>query len=641
MAVEKGAAVTREATWVGSVYSTWASLPSRASDAGVGVLSMYCASIALALFAFAFVIRGGTQLFGPINLTLVFLMAAVLCVGVHLWAAREIRFQLIWADVALIGLALVMLANSSSADGMEKGLRFVGLVLAPYFLARVILVDFVRVRLFLATVLAAATVLGLGVIAFSVLPDAAANLLPYEVTEWNQRLVFLEANPVQFGIFLMVGAVLYTGLASSWRRIWMVLSLAIIGALIYDMMIVGTRSSLVAILGTVSAALSIALITRRFSNLPVLLVVLGTVGFLFYTVFAAGLAPTAIQPAVLQSGDARLRFFDVERQDEQSRVGELLSAYLLNDQPHRIDDTPVTAWQWQRADALTGVADTPDDATWSNIGRTSPTYEYTPTDDDVGKFLRSYVDYEKEGLTYRAETMAIGPIAPVSGPLTTSAAARQATPAPADVSKGVQEDTTPGLRLPQIGITLPNQERFETLSLVVKSSDNEPEEVAKLREQTIDNRIDLLEEALTKFRANPLFGAGAAGMDNYAHNIFAETAAELGLTGLALLLAVFAFALRSLWKFFVKLDEQNPHFHIITAVFLVASALFIQKQFSTSLPHHKDLIIFVAIILNLPLLLGMSSREVSGGLREKLPPRLRFLAPAKDSVPVGGAKIRL
>ncbi len=622
-----GSPVIRTATWVGSVRSTWASLPSRAADAGVGVLSMYCASIALALFAFGFVLRGGTQLFGPINLTLVFLLATILCVGVHLWATREIRFQFIWADALLVGLALVMLANSSSAAGMEKGLRFVGLALAPYFLARVILIEFVRVKLFLTTILAAATVLGLGVVAFLTLPDAVANLLPYEIVEWNERLVFLKANPIQFGMFLMVGAMLYVGLMSGWRRIWIVPGLAMVGTLLYDMLIIGTRATLVTMFVTLLAAFLIALITRRFRNLPVLLVTLGATSFLFYTIFAS-----AFVLSTTRVGEAGIRHeAGVWHEDEQKRVGEVISAFLVYDQAHRTDDDPPKRWLWQRADPLTDDANMPDNATWTDIDTYNiPTYEYTPTEDDRGKFLRAYVYYEKEGETYRGQTAAIGPIA----------TAQQTTLAPADVSKDAQEqeDAIIERKLPQSGITLPNQRRHETLVLAVQSPDGAEEE--KLYGHVIDNRLGLMEEALTKFRANPLLGAGTAGMDNYAHNIFAETAAELGLIGLALLLALLAFALRSLWKFFVKLDERNPYFHIITAVFLVASALFMQKQFSTNLAHHKDLIIFVAIILNLPLLLGMPSRESSGGLREKLPPRFRFLAPAKDSVPVGDDKTR-
>ncbi len=576
---------------------------------------MYCASIALALFAFGYTIRGGTQIYGTVNLTHALLLATILFVGIHLWAAKRLRYRLIWADVVLIGFALAMLANSGTIAGIEKSVRFLGLVLAPYFLARVILVDFVRVKLFLATVLAVATVLGLGVVAFSFLPEPVAILLPYAVTEWNQRLIFLDTNPVQFGMLLMVGAMLYTGLTSSWRRLWMVLGVAVIGALLYDILIVGNRASLVAVFGASLAAVSLALITRKFRNFPILFAVFIAAGILFYSVFAAGLSPTPARGSlgVTCHDDEQARVV-ICHEGNQARVESPFAVYLTSDSVHKADDYPVVPWRWQMAGPRLDDATTPDDATWADIdgARLHRLHIYIPAEDDLGKFLRVDTSYEKEGEILLAQTTAVGPLAEASS----------------------------GFRLPRFGIRLPNQERFETLALLFKSSENLTEEEWRLRQATIVNRFDLLEESRDKFAANPLFGAGTAGMANYAHNIFAETAAEMGLMGLALLLAFFALALRNLWKFFVKMDQRNPYFHVITAVVLVVSALFIQKQFSTGLTHHKDLIIFVAIILNLPLLLGMPSREAGGRLRDKLPPRLRFLIPAKGAAPADDAEKR-
>ena len=500
----KGAAAGRASTGIGAVRSALAALPSRLSRADIGAVSMYCAPVFLALLTFGYTLRGGTLLFGAINLTLVFLLATVFCVGVHLLAAKQIRFQLIWADLALIGLGAALLANSSSIAGLEKGLRFVALVLAPYFLARVILVDSARVKRFLLTVLTAVTVVGAGAFAYLVvLPDEMAKLLPYEITEWGQRLAFLQVNPVQLGILLVVGTMLYVGLISGWRRIWTIPGLAMIAVLLYDVLIVGTRSSLVSIFGISLISSLIALVTRRFSNIPILLIVLCATGFIFYKVFTGSSAP----------------------------------------------------------------------------------------------------------------------------PTPTSTTAEQAAPA-------APNDTPPPNSSPLSEMRIPNQERFDTLALAFKSLEDETPEKKKLAEQTILNRIKLIQEALTKLKDNPLLGAGTAGMENYAHNIFLETAADLGLLGLALLSVVVVFALRSLWKFYVKLDERHPCFHIVTTVFLVVGGLFIQKQFSTNLAHHKDLIVFVAIVFNLPLILGRPGREAGGGLRERIPPKFRFLAPAKDSATV-------
>ena len=508
---------------------------------------MYCAPVFLALFTFGYALRGGTLLFGAVNLTLAFLLATVLCVGVHLPAAKQIRFQLIWADLALVGFAAALLANSSSSAGLEKGLRFVALVLAPYFLARVILVDFARVKRFLITILTAVTVVGAGAFAYSaVLPDKVAELLPYEVTEWNQRLVFLEVNPVQLGMLFMVGTMAYVGLMSGWRRIWMIPGLAMTGALLYNVLIVGTRASLVAIFGISLISVLIALVTRRYSNIGAMLIVFGTTGFIFYTVFISVLAP--------------------------------------------LTPTSTTAEQAAANDPSPGAA--------AAAAPTSATAADGAARDAPG--------------------------AGAADP--TSMTAEQAAP----------NDTPSRISPPQAGIKIPNQERFETLALAFKPLEDETPENKKLAEQTILNRMKLVEEALTKFKDNPFLGAGTAVMEDYAHNIFLETAAELGLLGLALLSVVLVFALRNLWEFYVKLDERNPCFHIATTVFLVGGALFIQKQFSTNLTHHKDLIVFVAIIFNLPLILGMPGREACGGLRARIPPRFRFLAPAEDSVPADG-----
>ncbi len=98
------------------------------------------------------------------------------------------------------------------------------------------------------------------------------------------------------------------------------------------------------------------------------------------------------------SGEARL-------------VGDItLRAYLANDKAHRADDNPVQPWLWQRADARPGDVKRPDDATWTDIEGASSFY-YTLTDEDVGKFLRAYVSYEKNGRTHRVQTEAVGPTA--------------------------------------------------------------------------------------------------------------------------------------------------------------------------------------------------------------------------------------
>ena len=96
-------------------------------------------------------------------------------------------------------------------------------------------------------------------------------------------------------------------------------------------------------------------------------------------------------------------------QYEAKRVGDTVTVFLFDGTPHRTDDRPASSWRWQRADARPGDADTPDDATWTDIeGARSP--NYTPAKEDAGKFLRAWVSYEKNGMMRRVQTKAIGPI---------------------------------------------------------------------------------------------------------------------------------------------------------------------------------------------------------------------------------------
>ena len=105
---------------------------------------------------------------------------------------------------------------------------------------------------------------------------------------------------------------------------------------------------------------------------------------------------------------------------DAKRVGDPVTVFLVDNKPHRVENIPVDSWRWQRADTRPGDVDTPDDATWTNIeGALSP--NYTPADEDGGKFLRAWVSYEKNGTTQWAQTKAIGPILAASAAAATDA----------------------------------------------------------------------------------------------------------------------------------------------------------------------------------------------------------------------------
>lgn len=527
---------------------------------------MYCASIALALFTFAYMLRGGALLFGSINLTPVFLLITIACAAVHIVVTGKIRFQLIWADLALVGFALLMFVNSSSEAGADKSMRFIALVLVPYFLARYILVDFGQVKRFLYTALAIITVIALGGFASSFLPQPIASLLPYESSEWGQRLIFAEANPIAVGMAIMIGMMVYVGLSAGRGRIsWAIPCLVTTGIMLYTLLLVGTRGAIVASFGALIVAIVATLATRRFKGLPVLIIALCGVGFIFYNAFAGALVPEPQPetPAVVAAA-----------QEVPTPTAE------------PVEPTPEPTQAPDDTDTEPEEEPTPEP---------EPTHEPTP---------------EPE---------------PTPDPEPTP----EPTPEP--------EPTAPPIQLPRV--ELPNQDRFDTLVDATTIS-------GWTSEDTLKNRVVLFREAVAMFRENPILGAGAAGMEIdgaagleiYAHNIFLETAGELGIVGLALLAVALAFTLRSLWKFFITMDQGHPNYYIVLAVFMALTGLFIQKQFSTSLASHKDIVAFAAIILNLPILLNIPASAVQlSGLRSKLPPQLRFLAPAKDSVPIDDA----
>ncbi len=120
------------------------------------------------------------------------------------------------------------------------------------------------------------------------------------------------------------------------------------------------------------------------------------------------------------------------------------------------------------------------------------------------------------------------------------------------------------------------------------------------------------------FSLSPLLGVGTDGFEQltgwgYPHNIFMEVAVENGLVGL-IFFGVFlgivgwycfrflTFYYRSLTK-----SEQKMGLMILT----VGLALLVGRQFSFGLDMHKDLFVFLALIVNLPVItrLNMNSSQ--------------------------------
>jgi O-antigen ligase len=112
------------------------------------------------------------------------------------------------------------------------------------------------------------------------------------------------------------------------------------------------------------------------------------------------------------------------------------------------------------------------------------------------------------------------------------------------------------------------------------------------------------------FRDNPVLGIGSNGFEQrtgwaYPHNIFAEVAVETGFVGLVLFGCFLGFVAVHGVKFVSM--HRSLHYagrEIGLAVLVVAAIIFIEKQFSFGLAMHKELFVFLALLVNLPHIAG-------------------------------------
>jgi len=131
-------------------------------------------------------------------------------------------------------------------------------------------------------------------------------------------------------------------------------------------------------------------------------------------------------------------------------------------------------------------------------------------------------------------------------------------------------------------------------------------------------RLELYSSAILLFLQNPLLGVGTGGFPGgYPHNIFLEVAAENGIFGLLLficfLFSVIQKGFRYIILYLPKLDEYSKNVGLI--ILTLSVSLFIEKQFSYGLDMHKDLFVFLGLMVNLPSLTNSyKTKDVSKGL---------------------------
>jgi len=118
-------------------------------------------------------------------------------------------------------------------------------------------------------------------------------------------------------------------------------------------------------------------------------------------------------------------------------------------------------------------------------------------------------------------------------------------------------------------------------------------------------RLELYFSAISLFLQNPLLGVGTGGFPGgYPHNLFLEIAAENGIMGIIIfvyfLFSVIQKGFNYIILYLPKLDEYSKNIGLI--ILTLSVTLFIEKQFSYGLDMHKDLFVFLGLMVNLPLL---------------------------------------
>ena len=215
----------------------------------------------------------------------------------------------------------------------------------------------------------------------------------------------------RLGLFSILAYALGIGLiitSGRWRS--RLIAGGLLAVVAFGIFISGSRSGTLALPIVLAAflALSAVSLPRSVVRLTVAGVAVLAAGFLMLLVLPTGFTTfdriSQEEAPKYEIGEAAVRGEAAEQ-----RVGTPVIAYLVQDESHLADDDPIQPWYWQRANAQPNDANAPDEATWTQV-KGAPTGEYNATGDDRGKFLRSYVYYEKNGSLYRAETPAIGPI---------------------------------------------------------------------------------------------------------------------------------------------------------------------------------------------------------------------------------------
>lgn len=196
--------------------------------------------ITFGLFVFAYVIKGGVNI-GFFNLTAILLIIATFGFFSPMAIGKKILFKLQTSDFLILAFVIILLIGcfitSNLGSGFIKAIRFILIVLAPYFLARIFLRDWGKIRRFLITIFSVASV-------YAVLLTFLSIFGGYE----GGRIEFLEVNQIPLATLLIIGLIMVTigvleHLFTKFKLV-VICCIAIIPFFIYSIFLVGVRGPL-------------------------------------------------------------------------------------------------------------------------------------------------------------------------------------------------------------------------------------------------------------------------------------------------------------------------------------------------------------------------------------------------------------
>jgi O-antigen ligase len=208
---------------------------------------LFYPALLLGLFIYAYVLRGGLDVVWYLNLTLITLLLTCASVALYLLRGRRISFRPCMYDYLVLMLAaLVFLGSLYTPDpmaGLIKTARLGGLVVLPYFLARVILVTPRRLHLLASTILYLAVAIAGVLVVTQLAPEAVPQFLAPE-PEASTRAQFIDTNQVPLATFLALGVILAV---IKGREHGILFTIPATALLLYAMSLTGTRSPFLAL----------------------------------------------------------------------------------------------------------------------------------------------------------------------------------------------------------------------------------------------------------------------------------------------------------------------------------------------------------------------------------------------------------